>query len=197
MAKQRRKNMKNRRIAVIAIILVAVLCIGIGYARLTDDLFVNGSLTADKTAADEVFKEDIHFGAANTVTMTKTSIDETTDTSAVTVSVEKDENDHANDKLVITVPAKVLNFKNDTLTIVAPIYNDSTEFDALVAISETSNQDLATVTCTFENSASSTTIAKGSSKNVTITIKLNETATKDNYEVVNFAFAISATYGQD
>ena len=96
----------------------------------------------------------------------------------MTVAVEADANDHANDKLVITVPAKVLNFKNDTLTIVAPIYNDSTEFDALVAISETSNQDLATVTCTFENSASSTTIAKGSSKNVTITIKLNETATK-------------------
>lgn len=53
--------MKNRKLAIVAFLLVAVLAIGVGYAALTDLLSVNGTLEAHSAAADIAFDEEIYF----------------------------------------------------------------------------------------------------------------------------------------
>ena len=47
--------MKNRRNTIVAFLLCACLIVGIGYAALTTDLFLNGKAAIDKALAEEVF----------------------------------------------------------------------------------------------------------------------------------------------
>lgn len=53
--------MKKRRSLIIPVLLVAALCLGIGYAAVTDVLDINGSADVNQSAAEEAFNHDIHF----------------------------------------------------------------------------------------------------------------------------------------
>ena len=56
--------MKKRRSLIIPVLLVAALCLGIGYAAVTDVLDINGTADVNQSAAEEAFNHDIHFTAA-------------------------------------------------------------------------------------------------------------------------------------
>ena len=189
--------MKNRRIAVISIVLVAVLCLGVGYAALTDDMSVTGNLSINKDAANEDFDMDVHFDPGTAATITKESSDGTTDVSTVTATVTTAENGDVNDLLKITIPAGVLNFKGDKLTVKATVVNNSTEFDATVKMVAVDGQDdalLSTVSCTFNGAQEITIDANGGTAEVTVVITLNETVTGDEANKNgDFSFAIGAT----
>ena len=56
--------MKKRRTLVIGLLLVAALCLGIGYAALTDDLIINGKAQFDPEVAVDELDVDVKFIAA-------------------------------------------------------------------------------------------------------------------------------------
>ena len=186
--------MKNRRIVVISIMLIAVLCLGVGYAALTDDLFVTGQIEGNKDEANRDFVSDVYFASNPTITKTVAK-NGAYEIDGVTATVGADDNSDADDKLTITVPAGILNFGGDTLTIVATINNDSDEFKAVINADDvvvTGADQFATVTCMFGSSKTATIDAEGSAE-LTITIVLDETITSDVVLSESFTVKLNAT----
>ena len=58
--------MKKRRTLIISMLLIAALCLGIGYAAVaaTDTLKITGSASADGTEMNKQFDMDVYFSAA-------------------------------------------------------------------------------------------------------------------------------------
>ena len=192
------KSMKNRRIVVIAIVLAAVLCLGVGYALLTDDLSVTGNVGINHLESNDDFDADVCFDKSVVPSIKFVGADGNEGTGedkvGVTAEIKKAENNDPDDLLHIIVPAGVLNFKGESIVVTATVVNNSTDFDAVIKsiTGEGSVQDdagLTDVTCVFAN----TTVAKGGSTTVTVTITLKETPTGDEtMKNGDFSFAIGA-----
>ena len=187
--------MKNRRFVIIAIVLVAVLCLGVAFAALVDDLSIGGSLDVDNEIANADFNNDVHFDTSDAKIPSAElplSAKAGSNVKLEIQDVEGDKNDH----LSVTVPAGVLNFTGEEVVVTAYIKNESTEFDANVRVTNSSTVDdggLCDITCEFDG-ADQVKIEKGASKPVTITIKLKETVTGDEPSLSGtFNFDISAT----
>ena len=58
--------MKNRKFAVVAFLLVAVLVLGVGYAALTTNLNIDGGATVSVEGAQSSYADDIKFTAVST-----------------------------------------------------------------------------------------------------------------------------------
>ena len=56
--------MKKRRTLIISMLLIAALCLGIGYAALTDTLDINGTVDVNQSAAEEAFDIEVYFSNA-------------------------------------------------------------------------------------------------------------------------------------
>jgi hypothetical protein len=56
--------MKNRKVVVIAFLVIAAMMLGIGYAALTDTLDITGSADVNVSDLEKEFEEDIYFSAA-------------------------------------------------------------------------------------------------------------------------------------
>ena len=56
--------MKNRKTIIVAFLLVAALCLGIGYAALTDELSVKGVANVESVAAQTAFDVDVYFDSS-------------------------------------------------------------------------------------------------------------------------------------
>ena len=185
--------MKNRRLVIVAILLISVVCLGVAFAALVDDLAVDGSLALDNVIANEDFNQDVHFDA--TKTPTTVLPENAKPNEKVTVTISDDDNDHANDQLNITIPKGILNFTGDKVEVTAFVVNNSSEFDAKVDITgqNTDSSNLCTITCKIDN-ATTATIAKGGSAIVKVEIKLNETVTGSEDNIGGtFSFGLTAT----
>ena len=110
--------MKNRRFAIVAILLVAVLCLGVAFAALTDDLSIGGSVNINKDVANDDFDMDIHFDTAEEKKPTVVTPPNAKAGATVDVQIT-DANNDANDHLKITVPAGVLNFTGEEVVVTA------------------------------------------------------------------------------
>ncbi len=55
--------MKKRRTLIIALLLVAALCLGIGYAAVTDVLDITGVVEADAKDMEDALDGDVYFSA--------------------------------------------------------------------------------------------------------------------------------------
>lgn len=154
--------MKNRRIVVVAIMLAAVLCLGVGYAALQETLTATGKVNV--TIFDVDWKADSAAGFSPVI------------------------ND-ANDTLTFTVPDTVLQEVGDTVTINATIVNCDQRYPANITVNNSVSKDNYTVT--VATAADATTVPAGGELAVTITIKLNSMPTVDlvNDE---FSFTITA-----
>ena len=156
--------MKNRRIVVVAIMLVAVLCLGVGYAALTDNITATGTITYNQ---ELVLQWDGDVNGDNVTT-------ETTD----------------GDALAFTVDTSSWE-KDVAHTYTVTVNNTSTKYNATgVAVSAVTNNASANYTVTASIGAA--TIAAGGDATVTITITLNEYPTTENYEQT-FEFTVSNT----
>lgn len=159
------EGMKNRKKVVIALLLVCALCLGIGYAAVTDKLFVNGTVSVSP------FAYNVYFANA------------TCDNSGVTVSIadEDDAADHMghDDKLTISVDNTVLGVAGDKVIVSVDIKNDNTDYNAVVTLDDTTSTEpgLYKVTCAWAE-GSTGTIANGSTNTVNITIELLKVPTK-------------------
>ena len=100
--------MKNRKVVVIAFLVIAAMMLGIGYAALTDTLDITGSADVNVSDLEKEFEEDIYFSAA-------VANNGTPDTA----SVNADNNDKA------SFSAKSLVKKGDEATFTFTIENDS------------------------------------------------------------------------
>ena len=62
--------MKKRRTLIISMLLIAALCLGIGYAAVaaTDTLTIGGTISANKDLMNNEFDEDVYFSAVVTDT---------------------------------------------------------------------------------------------------------------------------------
>ena len=114
--------MKNRRIAILAFLLIASLVMGVAYAALTDNLFIKGEATLATTAAQTTFDGDVYFK--------EVSIVKTTGSSGIvdTVAIGATDNDSA------TFAVKSLGNKDEYVTFAFTIINESPEFDAEISL---------------------------------------------------------------
>lgn len=180
--------MKNRRSVVIAFLMAVVLCLGIGYASVSDTLDVVGFVNLDTTAATADFNADIYWTNATAVASN------TSGTNSPSVIVLNANNGDANDKLDITVPANVLINTDDTVTVTATIKNDSTEFAATItpsAVLYANNTGAYEVTF----GESSYTVAANSSVAVEIIITLkdevSEAVTSNKFDITFTAVSVT------
>lgn len=165
--------MKNRRIVVVAIMLVAVLCLGVGYAALNDQITATGTVSVTATGFD------LQWEADNTSPITATAND---------------------NSLTFTVAAGQLAKAGNSVTIKAKVKNASTEnFNAKIT-GVTVNQSAsysAYYTVGITGIAENDVIAKNASKDVTITVTLNQMPvadiTNDTFTIVIAADAVVPT----
>ena len=192
--------MKNKRFAIVAIVLVAVLCIGVAFAALVDEMSFGGSVGLNKEIAEAEFNSKVHFDTAignkpeaEPPASAKTDVN-------VGLQITSADNSDANDHLEITVPAGILNFTGEEVVVTAYIINESDEFAAKVTLPTTvatDDGDLCDVTCKIkgENNASLSekVIEKGKSEPIYITIKLKQTVTGDTPVSGTFNVTFNAT----
>lgn len=134
--------MKNRRNVVIAFLLLAVLCLGIGFAALTDDLFVDGSF-AFKDVDTPFTSSEIMFTKAEV-----TSDSAYVTTSKIKTNITVDSNNDTDDLLQITVEEGAFTAKDQTAVIKATIKNN-TDYTITVALDSTTTSP-ADVSSVFE-----------------------------------------------
>ncbi len=169
--------MKNRKIVVVAFLLVAVLLLGVGYAALTDQLTIIGNAHVDVDTANKTFDERVYFSAAEATSSTGTG------TTADVASYTADDATYTVNKLAVVGQKSVFTFT---------IKNES-NVDAIISVASTklsgdtnpsnSNEDKFTVEYAYPDGM---TVAKQTGTiTVVVTVTLNEPVTS----------ATSATFG--
>lgn len=164
--------MKKRRSLIISLLLVAALCLGIGYAALTDVLDINGSADVNQSAAEEAFDADIYFTGA---------VANETGNSA---SVDAADNDMAN------FTAATLKGQGDKVTFTFTIKNAS-DVAAVVtpSLAADGNTNTEYFKVTSDWNATARTLAAGATDTYTITVELLKTPT----ETIHGSFHIELT----
>ena len=164
--------MKNRK-GLIAIMVLAVMLLGIGYAALTDTLDITGSADVNQSAAEEAFNEDIYFSAA------------VANEEGNTASVNADNNDKA------SFTAKTLKGKGDKVTFTFTIKNDgdvaATITPKLNATLGNTNPEYFSLTSDWDGEAK--TLAAGAEITYTLTVELIKTPT----ETIAASFLVELT----
>ena len=158
--------MKNRRIVVVALMLVAVICVGVGYAALNDTINFTG-----KVSYTPDFQ--IVWGAVNDPESILTN-SEGTDTDTFTVSMD-------------TTEWTVGQTKTFTVTVKNNSRYDA-ENVAVKALTQTAVEDNYTVTA---NVTGSDTIAVDGTTTVTVTVTMDSYPT-DTVTNAEFTFQVYA-----
>ena len=148
--------MKNRKLVIVAFLVIATLLLGVGYAALTDVLDITGSADVNQSAAEEAFNEDIYFSGA------------VANETGNTASVNADNNDKA------SFTANTLKGKGDKATFTFTINNDG-DLDAVVTPSISSNTNTAYFSISSDWNGQPKTIPAGGSLTYTVTMELIET----------------------
>ena len=162
--------MRTRRIAIIALALITVMTLGVGYAALNDALTVNGtgSLTVD--AAEDQFDEEVYFV-------------DVVDTVNCTASVVSGE-----DTASIDI-ANTLAIVGDTATATFTVKNDSA-VPVTIVTNTSADSTHFRVTAVYPDGNS---IAANSTITVTVQVVLKQTVAADvNAETFNITFNASS-----
>ena len=112
--------MKNRKIVVVAFLVLAAMLLGVGYAALTDTLTIIGNAHIDYDVANKTFDERVYFSAAEATSSTGTG------TVADTASYNLDDATFTANKLALVNEESVFTF---TIT------NDS-NVDAVISVED-------------------------------------------------------------
>lgn len=196
--------MKARKRVIGIFLAVVVLCIGVGFAALADDLTVDGTVAVKSSTFDDTFDGYIFF-SNGAVDETATTV---TDKTAVTVGVANDDDGDANDKLTIAIGEAAFTAVDQVVVVTANIENSSPTNDANVAVTNFRNSatfpdpadtDAPFTVGSFEVSIAlsndGTVVRNNGTDNgtitVTITVKLTKLPTADESGV--FGFKLTAT----
>jgi len=161
--------MKNRRIVLIAFMLVSVCLMGIGFAAYSTTLAINGTTAVSAEAVE--FTEDVQFTSV-------TSSNEAFGTATV------------GDGQTATFTVDGMTAYNDRVQFTYTITNNS-DFDVNIDI--TTHPTPATPSkCTVTTALSANTIASGDSITATVTVVLNENVTTA-VDPINWTIEYTAT----
>ena len=169
--------MKNRKIVVVAFLLIAVLLLGVGYAALTDTLTIIGNAHIDVDTANKTFDEKVYFSASEATSSTGSG------STADTASFTADDATYTANKLAIKGEKSVFTF---TIT------NDS-NVDAVISVNTTklsgdvnpSNSNTQKFTVEYSYPDGMTIAKNGGTITVVVTVTLKDVVTS----------ATSATFG--
>ena len=150
--------MKNRRKVIDAFLVIAVLCVGVGYAVVTDILDIQGVANVSATAAEKAFDEDIKFISA------------VANVTGDTASVNADNEDKA------TFTVNSLKGQGETATFTFTIENGN-DIDALVTPKLASNTNDTYFEVSSDWGGVAKTIAAGQTATYTVTVELLKTPT--------------------
>ena len=192
--------MKNKRNVLIAFILICCLCLSIGYAALTDTLYVDGKANVNvlgnetdpntpDTPFEQKFADEIYWSAAScadtTVTCERVAEDNGIGVAGTTDSAAKP------DVLMITIPDGVLTSEDDSTTITATVTNGSDyNINAVLSVVTENNQYLD-ITWDWADGYDAT-IDEGATANVVITVTLTTAPTADIDDAA-FSMTLTAT----
>ena len=181
--------MKNKKYLVSLFVLVALLCLGIGYAAVSKDLNIAGLGTTygenvtDPNNPDPVDKDDttdlgqnfkVHFDSVATA--------EASDTANTTCSVT------VVDDLNATITANKLLTLYSKVTVTLTIVNDSEDLDAVIDLPVITNDNETYYRVTTD--WVKTTLAPHASKTVVVTIECIKSAI--DHQVTNFGIKFTA-----
>ena len=186
--------MKNRRTTLIAFVLIAALCVGIGYAALTDTLTIGGTAHYGQNKVDQaVFFSGVTNGVVSNISTSSVPDNDST-ILPITGTAFADDNV---DELVITVPVDNLYDPGDSITFKATVEFDSTYLSAgqapngvrvnFAAIAN-SNTDCFDITCAWDGSTGE--FPTSGTQDLIITITLKDAA----YSVASADCTFSITY---
>ena len=159
--------MKNRRIAIVAFLLVAALTLGFGYAAVTNVLDIQGSVTVPVTDAEKEFNEDIYFSGVVNGENVVSSVD-----ASAGLDYTANINSNNNDKAQFSVTG--IEKKGDSVSITFEIKNDS-EHDATVTLKSLTNTDDTNFEFGYyfgSEGTTTTTILAGQTTRVTVNVEL-------------------------
>ena len=181
--------MKNRRITIVAFLLIAALTLGFGYAAVTNVLDIQGSTSVSATAAEEEFNEDIYF--TGVVDNTNTVVSSITD--SATYGYTANINSNNNDKAQFTVTG--LKKSGDKYSITYEIKNDSA-YEATVSMKTKTNTDENNFGFSYyfgtEGTTTATIAANGTTR-VTVVVSLEEQLT--SAASASFVLELNVTAG--
>lgn len=150
--------MKNRRTLIVVFMLVATMCIGVGFAALSQTLTISGTANITKDAAQDEFNDDVYFSGTGAVTNCTAALagDVSTKPDAATITIENS-----------------LGVVGDTATAVFTIKNEGNS-TATVAVT---GSDSTNFRVTADNPTN--TIPAGGTLDVTVTVTLKTTVETD------------------
>ncbi len=154
--------MLKRNKVLVAFMLVAVLCMSIGFAAISDTLYVNGSMSLelkDGGTLDEEFDSNVYFVSAMATTANVT-------TSSITADDAGDEND----KYTFVIDPVAFAKAGDSVTITVGVKNENTAAAKLTlsSVVEGALADFITVTPTLAQ-----TVAANGTETLTIVVTLD------------------------
>lgn len=171
--------MKKRRTLLATFLICSVLCIGIGFATLTNVLEISGTAYVNLTESEDDFNSSIYFSTATDDTVCSNSAD------GDTASVSGTNQDRA------TFTVRSLNVKDDEATFTFTIqstYEKEATLTATVTVAD-AVKDLFTVTTNWTDNTA--TIAAGNDSTpaettiiVTVKMKDNPTTALNNASLV-------------
>ncbi len=151
-------TMRNRKTAITAFILVAVMLLAVGFAAMSDDLSITGNATITAENAENAFAADVYFTEA------VISADKGTAT------IGPDTNGEAADKITIVVDDNAMSGQGDSVICAAEITNAG-DVDAWVKLDSivVSNGTYFKVSTSWGNT-SVMPLAAGDTLDITITL---------------------------
>lgn len=188
--------MKNRRIVIVAFLLTAVLCLGVGYANVSDSLLANGTVSVNEAAINEQFDADVKFVASLTAATKQTGVTaDLTDTDNLQVVIgDKDEADD-DDKVTVTVGENVFTDEGQWIEVYVKVVNTTAATPVYVSVapvSTTLTDFTFTMTPVDPGVDASTALAASGEREYAIKITMDKlpSAAITNGE---FSFTLTAT----
>ena len=177
--------MKKRRNVFVAFVICALLCLGIGYAALTDTLFINGIVSGDGNA---IVEDETQFD----VDFTECSIESNTNESRITATPVYNAGDD-----IATLTITGLSAANDTVVAHYTVKITTCPADATACTLEAhvdEDIDGITATATVQYAAGADKLLKDATATIIVTVKLDETLLNDDAINANtFAVTVTAT----
>ena len=164
--------MKARRLVVLALALVTVVTMGIGYAALNDALSVSGTGSLTKSAADDQFDGEVYFEGAPTTDKCTAALAAGDKPDSATITIE---NTLA---IVGDVATATFTVKNESAVPATIVTNTSTDSDHFRVTAEYTNGN---------------TIEAGQTLTLTVKITLKQTVAADvTGETFNISFNVAS-----
>ena len=166
--------MKNRKHVVVAFLLVAAMLLGVGYAALSDTLYVNGTLSVSAEDVQDTFEKEVYFKDA-----AKDSSSTGTGATADTITIEADTDGDVNDAVTFTVNS--LKVVGEKAIFTFKIQNDN---DFAVTATPSANFTNAYFAVTGPVAVD---VSANGSADVTVTVELKAIPTDGSAQTVTYA----------